>query len=690
VPGSGEIWLTDGVQYKFVLSDSNDVLIATYDNITGINSNFSNFLANQEIQTATAGQTVFTLANPYVPGANTLSVFVDGVNQYGPGATYAYVETNSSTVTFVSGLHVGASVKFTTVQSLTSTQATTAALVSYTPAGTGAVVTTVQTKLRQYVNVKDFGAVGDGVTNDTAAIQAALDAANTVEFADGTYLLGSRLNLNSNNILVGANATILWNASSFANAIQGSAVTNVVINNLKFRSSVAVTASETYGIKVISSQQIKITNCQSKLVNLCLATTSAANYAAVVTDENSGNFNCSADILVSDCIVDGPGKVSQASQGGIYMQYVQRFAITNCVVKNAGHGIQYYGGDANPAVNGAVANERKCKLGSISNCVVENIEGGGVWGSMGDGIDISNCSVKSCDDVGIDLEGSNNCTATGNFVSTCINGGLTNFFFCRNIVFSGNTVVQNTAAYPLYRCYNSSLTADNKSVTITGNTFNCTAANVGSVDWNNGPSETINVTGNTFINTVLYIVATNLKYVNVIGNSLLFPTANNVAFDCIRLAGIAGKGTSSIKNNVIVSDVAQPGGTTGIFVSGDDFNYVDVHNIESNTTLGVDADIKTDNNGTNAGVGIVFNIISNCFGTPKYLRVESGAANSTVNFSGNTYLGQPYPSVTPVSGRWDRGTKLFYASPSAGGFVGEVCTTAGSPGTWKTFGAISA
>jgi hypothetical protein len=38
VAGSGEIWLTTGVSYKFVLSDVNDVLIATYDNITGINS----------------------------------------------------------------------------------------------------------------------------------------------------------------------------------------------------------------------------------------------------------------------------------------------------------------------------------------------------------------------------------------------------------------------------------------------------------------------------------------------------------------------------------------------------------------------------------------------------------------------------------------------------------------------------
>jgi hypothetical protein len=216
VPNSGEIWLGDGIQYKFVLKDANDVLIATYDNISGINSNFTNFLANQEIFTATAGQTVFTLANAYTPGANTLSVFVDGVNQYGPGATYAYFETDANTVTFVSGLHVGASVKFTTVQSLTSSQATSAALVSYTPAGTGAVTTTVQAKLRQTVSSADFGVDATGATSATVKMQAAIDycLANSVDLfvPSGDYLLSTALviklpNLGTQFELVGSGST---------------------------------------------------------------------------------------------------------------------------------------------------------------------------------------------------------------------------------------------------------------------------------------------------------------------------------------------------------------------------------------------------------------------------------------------------------------------------------------------------
>ena len=74
--------------------------------------------------------------------------------------------------------------------------------------GTGATVRTVDSKLGDVVSVKDFGAKGDGSTDDAVAIQAAIDSVSSggiIFFPKGIYIIGTSLGIRSNNTLVGAN-----------------------------------------------------------------------------------------------------------------------------------------------------------------------------------------------------------------------------------------------------------------------------------------------------------------------------------------------------------------------------------------------------------------------------------------------------------------------------------------------------
>lgn len=73
--------------------------------------------------------------------------------------------------------------------------------IGFEPAGLGAVARSAQDKLRDNISVQDFGAVGNGTTNDTTAIQAAIDALPTGQTLNGlgrTYLVTNTLNLKAN------------------------------------------------------------------------------------------------------------------------------------------------------------------------------------------------------------------------------------------------------------------------------------------------------------------------------------------------------------------------------------------------------------------------------------------------------------------------------------------------------------
>jgi hypothetical protein len=82
-------------------------------------------------------------------------------------------------------------------------------LVGHIATGTGATARTTQAKLRDFISVKDFGAVGDGVANDTAAVQAAINnvqaLGGNLYFPKGVYLFGSQVTIDRTYASSGSN-----------------------------------------------------------------------------------------------------------------------------------------------------------------------------------------------------------------------------------------------------------------------------------------------------------------------------------------------------------------------------------------------------------------------------------------------------------------------------------------------------
>jgi hypothetical protein len=204
---------------------------------------------------------------------NNLDVSINGVTQT-PTVDYTISGTTFTTTT---AAPLGAIILVKYRQALPNSYYGTSNNVGYTPAGTGAVATNVQAKLRQYVSVKDFGAVGDGTTDDTVAIQAALDAVSgtglTLLIPPSTsfYRITATLYPKSNTTIWGYGATIKNSGTSVFTMIwvlgtAGSAnyLTDVNILGLTVDCNGTVLDSGGSGIGGSYCNNLRIRDCKVK------------------------------------------------------------------------------------------------------------------------------------------------------------------------------------------------------------------------------------------------------------------------------------------------------------------------------------------------------------------------------------------------------------------------------------------
>jgi hypothetical protein len=193
------------------------------------------FDISTQLITATAGQLTFTLTVfSYLPGTDTMQVFRNGLRL---NLGLDYLETNSVTITLTAPAAAGDQFLFQGGAVITGDQ-TPGSAVSFIQAGTGAITRNMQDKAREVFSVKDFGAAGNGVIDDTAAIQAAINAAQAVGqgcvyFPAGTYRANSGLSITGNNIHLagaGTSATFLYGFQASGNFLSYTGTTGAPLS----------------------------------------------------------------------------------------------------------------------------------------------------------------------------------------------------------------------------------------------------------------------------------------------------------------------------------------------------------------------------------------------------------------------------------------------------------------------------
>ena len=147
---------------------------------------------------ATAGQTVFSGvgedSNTLAYSASRESVFINGAYQQ---RGVDYTANNGTSITITPALLAGDVVDVHCVNNAAGVATDQASGIYFTQSGSGALARTVDSKLKDVVSVKDFGAQGNASNNDTAALQAAFTYASAsgypIYIPAGTYLITAPL-----------------------------------------------------------------------------------------------------------------------------------------------------------------------------------------------------------------------------------------------------------------------------------------------------------------------------------------------------------------------------------------------------------------------------------------------------------------------------------------------------------------
>jgi hypothetical protein len=705
----------------------------------------------RQVFSGTGSQTVFTLASD--PGAlgNSAQVYIGGV--YQQRSTYTIAGT---TLTFSQAPVAGTdNIEF--VNFLTSNiGAISADLVTYTPSGTGAVARSAASKMGDVVSVKDFGAVGDNIADDTVALQAAMTFAenNNVELRvpAGVYRTTAPLVWSKSLRMIGAprNGTNSTTPGTASVCIRAVATMQAVILGPTSTSSSGLTFSSCFdGINIECS-----TVADYGIYGM--------TYASTFSNMRVSNSKIAAFRVGTITNIFTNLLIQYGTGDGIVVEHASSFGANHTTIRNvqcillSGFGIVVNGPTFTSSSNGVYGV-------TIESCLMEDCRKGGIFLTSG----VSGFKIDRCYFEGNAADGYTFTTGVSHLVKSdiiingfdatqmgrdrpCSGGSITNCITSTNgtsFVFAAgidNSVIEAnagrapvTTALPVVEFYGTASAASS---------------------WNYGYPTNLRLGANAGFSNAIAVDPFGTTAINIPGEgtisqrfaaSTVFGASqvNIASHDLNTWSVITGSTGSFVRSSVEfpfdplvpVWEVQYAAGLTTTSVFGfqiDASKYPLLHgkpmlfsvwakapfvtttangyvNLRCN---GADTDSSFRNWNSFGWVRKMGFFIMPTSGTISF-GIQASAAGAASNTpavatpSGAVQVAAPVlceygadfealwgayglqtsfnGTAAPTTGTWKQGDIVVNTTPSAGGTPGWVCTTAGTPGTWKAMANVA-
>lgn len=498
-----------------------------------------------------------------------------------------------------------------------------------------------------YVEASDYGAVGDGTTDDTAALQAWLDAPGPVRrLHDGTFRITTGLTSNE-----AGRSIICDGAKILADAPDATVLT---ITGDDCRVSVNIDGANTaaWGIHATGS---RTTITDSTIENLH-STTGPCNGIRVTSLGGStirGN-------LLRDIVSVGnteTGDVNGASRA-IVITSTEGSATAGTVVDS--NVIERVGGEEGDAIHVSFNSGGRDARTRITGNVIRDVSRRAIK-IQASGVHVSGNTYEhpgeppSNPSALIDVQYVNDCEIIGNTLDAA-------HFMAIQIT--------GTTEAPVQR------------ITVTGNRLN--GATTTSYAVTALQATDLVVSGNTIRNFSGPIRVGGVHGAVIDGNTIRggrpegFNVAIKITSDCTDVIARGNVGFDGPRNSLIEND------SPAAIIENNHSRFTTIAQVVRGLDNAVGS-VYRSNTSTSPGAATY-----GAFTDQTVSMVAALGAGGTAGVSADVFWVTDTPATTLPGRASSRGDIAYNRTPTAGGTLGWVCITAGTPGTWKAFGTIAA